>query len=28
VRPGDKLDVAVNIEHMHIFDKQTQMAVV
>jgi multiple sugar transport system ATP-binding protein len=28
VRPGDKLDVAVNMDHMHIFDKQTQVAIV
>ena len=28
VRPGDKLDVAVNMEHMHVFDKNTQIAIV
>jgi multiple sugar transport system ATP-binding protein len=28
VRPGDKLEVAVNMEHMHIFDKQTQVSIV
>ena len=28
VRPGDKLEVAVNMEHMHVFDKQTQVSVV
>jgi len=27
VRPGDKLDVAVNMDHMHIYDKQTQVAI-
>ena len=28
VRPGDKLDVAVNMEHMHAFDKQTQVVII
>jgi multiple sugar transport system ATP-binding protein len=28
VRPGDKFDVAVNMDHMHIFDKTTQVALV
>jgi multiple sugar transport system ATP-binding protein len=27
VRPGDKLEVAISMEHMHIFDKQTQVAI-
>jgi multiple sugar transport system ATP-binding protein len=28
VRPGDKLEVAVNMDHMHIFDTQTQVSIV
>lgn len=28
VRPGDKFETAVNMEHMHIFDKQTQIAII
>ena len=28
VRPGDKMDVAINMEHMHIFEKATQLAII
>ncbi len=26
-RPGKKLDVAVNLDHVHVFDKQTELAI-
>jgi multiple sugar transport system ATP-binding protein len=28
VRPGDQMEVAVNMDHMHVFDKQTQVSLV
>ena len=28
VRPGDKLEVAVNMEHMHVYDKTSQVAII
>jgi len=26
-RPGKKLDVAINLDHVHIFDKETDQAI-